>query len=136
MLNIAKLANACKYIILCYIGTIQGDLVPPSHFASSLQSGGAHSSIQVPATLPNISWIKSGVTSVPSGDANPANPWLAITQAQKEILELRKENQRIMMLQERASVDHLSDIRARYCHNMFLCGCTFCQPRRWKIGQY
>ncbi|XP_047462175.1 coiled-coil alpha-helical rod protein 1 [Mugil cephalus] len=93
--------------------SIHEDLIPPSHFASSLQPGGAHSSIQIPAKLPPISWINPGVTSVPSGDASPANPWLAIAQAQKEILELRKENQRIMMLQEMVSVDHLSDIRAR-----------------------
>ncbi|XP_044079620.1 coiled-coil alpha-helical rod protein 1 [Siniperca chuatsi] len=98
---------------------IQKDLVPPSHFASSVQSAGAHRGAQIPGTLPPISWINPGLTSVPSGDPSPANPWLAITQAQQEILELRKENQRIMMLQGdsrgrgRIPVDHPSDLRAR-----------------------
>ncbi|KAF1378733.1 hypothetical protein PFLUV_G00193580 [Perca fluviatilis] len=97
---------------------IQEDLVPPSHFASSVQSAGAHRGVQITGTLPPISWINPGVTSVPSGDPSPANPWLAITQAQQEILELRKENQRIMMIQGdsirgRIPMDHPSDHRAR-----------------------
>ncbi|XP_078122540.1 coiled-coil alpha-helical rod protein 1 isoform X2 [Sander vitreus] len=97
---------------------IQEDLVPPSHFASSVQSAGAHRGVQITGTLPPISWINPGVTSVPSGDPSPANPWLAITQAQQEILELRKENQRIMMLQGDSirgmiPMDHPSDLRAR-----------------------
>ncbi|XP_035846819.1 coiled-coil alpha-helical rod protein 1 isoform X1 [Sander lucioperca] len=97
---------------------IQEDLVPPSHFASSVQSAGAHRGVQITGTLPPISWINPGVTSVPSGDPSPANPWLAITQAQQEILELRKENQRIMMLQGdrirgMIPMDHPSDLRAR-----------------------
>ncbi|XP_071317341.1 coiled-coil alpha-helical rod protein 1 [Trachinotus anak] len=97
---------------------VQEDLVPPSHFASSVQSAGAHRGVQITGTPPSISWINPGVTSVPSGDPSPANPWLAITQAQQEILELRKENHRIMMLQEnrlrgRIPVDHPSDLRAR-----------------------
>ncbi|TDH04819.1 hypothetical protein EPR50_G00136380 [Perca flavescens] len=97
---------------------IQEDLVPPSHFASSVQSAGAHRGVQITGTLPPISWINPGVTSVPSGDPSPANPWLAITQAQQEILELRKENQRIMKIQGdsirgRIPMDHPSDHRAR-----------------------
>ncbi|XP_070773896.1 coiled-coil alpha-helical rod protein 1 [Enoplosus armatus] len=97
---------------------IQKDLVPPSHFASGVQSAEAHRGVQTPGTLPPISWINPGVTSVSSGDPSPTNPWLAITQAQQEILELRKENQRIMMLQGgsirgRIPVDHPSDLRAR-----------------------
>ncbi|XP_035482560.2 coiled-coil alpha-helical rod protein 1 isoform X2 [Scophthalmus maximus] len=96
----------------------QEDLVPPSHFASSIQSAGAHRCVQVTGTPPPISWTNPGVPSVPSGDPSPANPWLAITQAQQEILELRKENQRIMMLQEnsirgKTPVAHLSDPRGR-----------------------
>ncbi|XP_074467133.1 coiled-coil alpha-helical rod protein 1 [Sebastes fasciatus] len=96
----------------------QEELVPPSHFASSAQSAGAHRGVQIAGTPLPISWINPGVTSVPSGDPSPANPWLAITQAQQEILELRKENQRIMVLQGdsirgRIPVDHPSDLRAR-----------------------
>ncbi|XP_070699704.1 coiled-coil alpha-helical rod protein 1 [Pempheris klunzingeri] len=99
---------------------IQKDLVPPSHFASSVQSAGVNTGVQNPGTHPPpISWINPGLTSALSGDPSPANPWLAITQAQQEILELRKENQRIVMLQgestrERISVDQPSDLRARY----------------------
>uniref|UniRef100_A0A3B4UIA7 Coiled-coil alpha-helical rod protein 1 n=2 Tax=Seriola dumerili TaxID=41447 RepID=A0A3B4UIA7_SERDU len=97
---------------------VQEDLVPPSHFASSVKSAGAHRGIQSTGTPPPMSWINPGVTSIPSGDPSPTNPWLAITQAQQEILELRMENQQIMMLQEnsirgRIPVDHLSDLRAR-----------------------
>lgn len=74
-----------------------------------------------------MSWINTGVTSTPSGDPSPPNPWLAISQAQQEILELRKENQRIMMLQKdsirgRIPVDPPSDLKARYTNNVFLYG--------------
>ncbi|KAM9348605.1 coiled-coil alpha-helical rod protein 1 [Symphorus nematophorus] len=97
---------------------IQKDLVPPSHFTSSAQSSGPHRGVQIPGTVPPIAWINAGVTSVPSGDPSPASPWFAISQAQQEILELRKENQRIMILQEdsrrgRIPVDHTSDHRGR-----------------------
>ncbi|XP_034745829.1 coiled-coil alpha-helical rod protein 1 isoform X2 [Etheostoma cragini] len=97
---------------------IQEDLVPPSHFASSVQSAGAQRGVHVTGTLPPISWINPGVTSVPSGDPSPANPWLALSQAQQEILELRKENQRIVMMQGDSRrgmipIDHPSDLRAR-----------------------
>uniref|UniRef100_A0A3P8S0R3 Coiled-coil alpha-helical rod protein 1 n=1 Tax=Amphiprion percula TaxID=161767 RepID=A0A3P8S0R3_AMPPE len=98
--------------------TFQENLVPPSHFASNVQSIVAHRGVQIPATTPPISWVNSGATSVSSVDPAPANPWLAVTQAQQEILELKRENQRIMMLQggtirSGTSADHLSDIRAR-----------------------
>ncbi|XP_054482193.1 coiled-coil alpha-helical rod protein 1 [Anoplopoma fimbria] len=97
---------------------LQEDLVPPSHFTSSVQSAGAHRGVQPAGTPPTVSWINPGITSVQSGDPSPTNPWLAIAQAQQEILELRKENQRIMMLQGdsirgRKSVDPQSDLRAR-----------------------
>lgn len=123
MLHRARLTNACVHItiVLCYLGNIQEDLVPPSHFASSVRSAAVHRGVQNSGTPPPIPWLNPGVTSVtlPSGDPGTANPWLAITQAQQEILELRKENQRIMMLQGdstkgRMPVDDLSDLRARY----------------------
>lgn len=96
----------------------QEDLVPPSHFASSVQSAGAQRGVHSARNPPLNSWMNPSVTSVPSGDPSPANPWLAISQAQQEILELRKENQRIMMLQGdsirgRSPVDHPADLRAR-----------------------
>eukprot|EP00064_Thunnus_orientalis_P007077 superscaffoldBa00000766_g7096 len=97
---------------------IQDNLVPPSHFTSSVQPVGAHRGVQVSGTPPSISWINPNLSSAPSEDPGPANPWLAITQAQQEILELRKENQRMRILQRdsvrgRAPVDHPSDFRAR-----------------------
>lgn len=103
---------------LCHVnlGNIQDDLVPPSHFTSSVQSAGAQRGVQTAGKQPPFSWVKQGV---PSEDHSPANPWLAFTQAQQEILELRKENHRILMLQGdsirgKHSVDHPSDIMARY----------------------
>ncbi|KAK1883202.1 Coiled-coil alpha-helical rod protein 1 [Dissostichus eleginoides] len=94
---------------------IQDDLVPPSHFTSSVQSAGAQRGVQTAGKQPPFSWVKQGV---PSEDHSPANPWLAFTQAQQEILELRKENHRILMLQGDSIrgtnyVDHPSDIMAR-----------------------
>ncbi|XP_063342236.1 coiled-coil alpha-helical rod protein 1 isoform X1 [Pelmatolapia mariae] len=92
------------------------DLIPPSHFASSAHSAGANRCVQIPATQPPISWINQGMISAPSsGEPSPANPWLAINQAQQEILELRKENQRILMLQGDSirTPDYRSDCRAR-----------------------
>ncbi|KAK5887936.1 hypothetical protein CesoFtcFv8_016491 [Champsocephalus esox] len=94
---------------------IQDDLVPPSHFTSSVQSAGAQRGVQTAGKQPPFSWVKQGV---PSEDHSPANPWLAFTQAQQEILELRKENHRILMLQGdsirgKHSVDHPSDIMTR-----------------------
>ncbi|XP_030294927.1 coiled-coil alpha-helical rod protein 1 [Sparus aurata] len=99
--------------------TVQNDLVPPSHFASSVPFAGPHRAVQNPGATPTISWVSPVVASVPSGDPSPASPWLAISQAQQEILELRKENQRIMMLQGdsirgRIPVDDPSGPRTRF----------------------
>lgn len=120
----STLANEGAHIIiiLCYLGNNQKDLVPPSHFASSAQFAGPHRVVQIPGTTPPISWINPGVTS---GDPSFPNPWLAISQAQQEILELRKENQRIVMLQKdnirgRIPVHSPSDLRARYPKYVFL----------------
>ncbi|XP_037544025.1 coiled-coil alpha-helical rod protein 1, partial [Nematolebias whitei] len=92
---------------------IQGNLVPPSHFAATVPSSGSH---RPPGPSPPMSWYNPGPTS--AGDPLPAHAWLAISQAQQEILELKKENQRIMMLQGNimrgeTSVDHLSDHKMR-----------------------
>lgn len=99
-----------------YLGTIQGNLVPPSHFTATLPTSGSH---RPPGSSPPMSWFNPGPTS--AGDPLPANAWLAISQARQEILELKKENQRIMMLQGNisrgeTSVDHLSDHKMRYFH--------------------
>uniref|UniRef100_UPI0037E7D71B coiled-coil alpha-helical rod protein 1 n=1 Tax=Semicossyphus pulcher TaxID=241346 RepID=UPI0037E7D71B len=98
--------------------SIQKELIPPSHFTTTVQSAGAHRGAKIQDTSPPISWINPGITSVPSGDPCPANPWRAISQAQQEILELRRENQRIMMSQSenirgRIPADHQSDLRTR-----------------------
>lgn len=74
--------------ILYNLGNIQKDLVPPSHFA------GPHRVVQVQGTTPSMPWANS----VPSGDVSAPGPWSAIGQAQQEILELRKDNRRIMLL--------------------------------------
>lgn len=123
-----RVADACKHIdtVLFYEGETPEDLIPPSHFASSAHSAGTNRCVQMPATQPPISWINQGMISVPSsGEPSPANPWLAINQAQQEILELRKENQRILMLQGDSirTPDYRSDCRARYIHYMFYMVC-------------
>uniref|UniRef100_A0AAQ4PPE2 Coiled-coil alpha-helical rod protein 1 n=1 Tax=Gasterosteus aculeatus aculeatus TaxID=481459 RepID=A0AAQ4PPE2_GASAC len=96
---------------------IQEDLVPPSHFTSSLQSAGAHGGVQMAVTAPPDPWINPGMTSLQPGDPSPNNQWLAIRQARQENLDLRRENQRILMLQGGVSgrnpVDHQSDLRPR-----------------------
>ncbi|XP_030602462.1 coiled-coil alpha-helical rod protein 1 [Archocentrus centrarchus] len=95
---------------------IPEDLIPPSHFASSGHSTGANRCVQIPVTQPPSSWINPGIISAPSGDPIHANPWLALTQAQQEILELRKDNQKLLMLRGgsiRTAVDYQSDQRAR-----------------------
>ncbi|XP_068187183.1 coiled-coil alpha-helical rod protein 1 isoform X2 [Antennarius striatus] len=96
----------------------QQDLVPPSHFTSTVQFAGPQGGIQLPETTPPTSWRNTNKTSVPSEDPSPTNQWLAISQAQQEILELRKENQRMMMLREesrrgRIPVTHPSESSGR-----------------------
>nr|XP_046162419.1 coiled-coil alpha-helical rod protein 1 isoform X4 [Oncorhynchus gorbuscha] len=76
----------------------QRTLMPPSHFTASTQSA----SIIVPGTVTGrgttpIKWVTHATT--PPSDSGPANPWLTMAQAKKEILELHRENQRILMLQ-------------------------------------
>ncbi|CAB1352649.1 unnamed protein product [Coregonus sp. 'balchen'] len=76
----------------------QRTLMPPSHFTASTQSA----SITVPGTATGrgttpITWVTHATT--PPSDSGPANPWLTVAQAKQEILELHRENQRILMLQ-------------------------------------
>lgn len=73
-------------------------------------------------------------------DQSPLSPWLAISQAQQEILELRKENRRIMNLQKdgirgRIPADPSSDHRPRYPKYAFLCEeYRYCPSVDWHIG--
>ncbi|XP_055727234.1 coiled-coil alpha-helical rod protein 1 isoform X3 [Salvelinus fontinalis] len=76
----------------------QRTLMPPSHFTASTQSA----SIIVPGTVTGrgttpIKWVTHATT--PPSDSGPANSWLTMAQAKQEILELHRENQRILMLQ-------------------------------------
>ncbi|XP_074529279.1 coiled-coil alpha-helical rod protein 1 [Halichoeres trimaculatus] len=93
----------------------QKELIPPSHFASTTQSAGALKSAKVQDASAPMSWINPRTTSMPSGNPSPPNPWLAISRAQQEILELKRENQRIMMsqLENRGAVAQTSDHRTR-----------------------
>ncbi|XP_041656623.1 coiled-coil alpha-helical rod protein 1 isoform X2 [Cheilinus undulatus] len=98
---------------------VKKDLIPPSHFTSTVHPAGTHRSSKVQEASPPT-FINSGLTSAPSGSSNPENPWLAISQAQQEILELRRENQRLVMSQRENrgvgfAVDHPSDLRIRKC---------------------
>ncbi|XP_037124872.1 coiled-coil alpha-helical rod protein 1 isoform X2 [Syngnathus acus] len=85
----------------------QDDLVPPSHFASSVQ--GAKQAV---ATQPCISWMNSSVPAAPSTD-----PWLGFTKTHREILTQRKDDQYSMMLREnttgRTPEENVSDLRTR-----------------------
>ncbi|KAJ7995951.1 hypothetical protein DPEC_G00232030 [Dallia pectoralis] len=74
----------------------QSPLMPPSHFTASIQS----SPVTVPGCVRGqgtgpIAWGTLGTT--PS-DTCPASPWLSSAEAKQEMLELRRENQRIQML--------------------------------------
>lgn len=97
---------------------IQGDLMPPSHFASTVQSTEAQgASVTSPQPPPHMQWINQAITRMPPEDPKIVNPWLAITQTQQDVLEL-KEKQNIVMLQGKGrrgntSADHLSDGRTR-----------------------
>ncbi|XP_056141426.1 coiled-coil alpha-helical rod protein 1 [Lampris incognitus] len=90
---------------------IQTDLIPPSHFTSSVQATGMLRATQKQESTP-ISWLTPAIMPATPVDPSPANPWLALTQAQREILELQKENQRIMTLQA-DSTDHSADSGTR-----------------------
>lgn len=113
---IGLVTNACTYHLLDE-GNIPEDLIPPSHFASSSHSTGANRCVQIPTKKPPNSWINPGMISAPSEDSSLSNPWIALTQAQQEILELKRETQRLLMLQGgsiRTPLDYRADQRARY----------------------
>ncbi|XP_028322599.1 coiled-coil alpha-helical rod protein 1 isoform X2 [Gouania willdenowi] len=102
-----KLISPMDFTSPAITRSIQEDLVPPSHFASSLQSCGENrQSVHYPATLSSISWVIPGATSVSSGNIT-SNSRHAISQAQKEICELKQENQRLTRLQKGEQPLHL-----------------------------
>ncbi|XP_007563168.1 coiled-coil alpha-helical rod protein 1 [Poecilia formosa] len=97
---------------------IQEDLVPPSHFASTVPSTEAQraSGSTSQPHPPHMRWVNQAITGTPPGAPSILKPWLAITQTQQETFEMKKENQRIMTLRGnsrrgRMSADPLSDVR-------------------------
>lgn len=97
--------------------------MPPSHFASTVPSTEAQTasgSTSQPHP-PQMRWVNQAITRTPPGAPSIVKPWLAITPNQQEMFEMKKENQRIMMLQGnsrlgRMSADPLSDVGTRYFH--------------------
>ncbi|XP_038152504.1 coiled-coil alpha-helical rod protein 1 isoform X1 [Cyprinodon tularosa] len=101
--------------------SIQGDLMPPSHFASTIQPADAPGASGTPDLSqpppPHTPWVNPAVRRKPPEEPSAVTPWLAITQTQQEILNLKKENQRILMLRGdnsrgKTSADDRPDIRA------------------------
>lgn len=87
--------------------------MPPSHFESSAQV--PRRAAQLSGTAQASPWIRSAMTP---GDPRTPNPSLAISQAQ-EILELRRENERLMLLQKESPRENRpvlspSDSKTRY----------------------
>ncbi|XP_055082750.1 coiled-coil alpha-helical rod protein 1 [Periophthalmus magnuspinnatus] len=96
---------------------VQDNLVPPSHFASVSSAGAQISTTggKMPVTATPINWTKPSLTSLPTADHSQSSYWLAISQTQQEILELKKENQRLMVLQdENISRNKVIDYNPRY----------------------
>lgn len=88
--------------------------MPPSHFESSAHL--AHKAVQIPGTLQSSTWINSRITSE---DPRTPSQWLANSQTKQEIMELRKENQRLVMLlkekpKENLPVSSPSESKTRY----------------------
>ncbi|XP_020789245.2 coiled-coil alpha-helical rod protein 1 isoform X2 [Boleophthalmus pectinirostris] len=96
---------------------VQDNLVPPSHFASTVSSAGVQISAtggKMPVTAPPINWTKPSLASLPSTDHSHSSYWLVMSQTQQEILELKKENQRLMLLQnENLSRNKVRDYNPR-----------------------
>ncbi|KAK7925583.1 hypothetical protein WMY93_007893 [Mugilogobius chulae] len=95
---------------------VQEKLVPPSHFASTVPSAGAQRATggKMPATATPINWAKPSLTSLPTADHNHSSYWLAISQTQQEILELKKANQKLMMQPaENLNTNKVRDLSAR-----------------------
>ncbi|CAL8307858.1 unnamed protein product [Gadus morhua 'NCC'] len=83
-------------------GNIQKDLMPPSHFTSAVQTSSSVRRVQTSASVRGVHnqpAAESWSSAAGPGVSNPAAAWLAVSRAQGEVLELRKENQRLMMLQ-------------------------------------
>ncbi|CAL8401534.1 unnamed protein product [Boreogadus saida] len=83
-------------------GNLQKDLMPPSHFTSAVQPSSSVRGVQTSASVRGVHnqpAAESWSSAAGPGVSNPAAAWLAVSRAQGEVLELRKENQRLMMLQ-------------------------------------
>ncbi|CAL8281411.1 unnamed protein product [Arctogadus glacialis] len=83
-------------------GNIQKDLMPPSHFTSAVQPSSSVRGVQTSASVRGVHnqpAAESWSSAAGPGVSNPAAAWLAVSRAQGEVLELRKENQRLMTLQ-------------------------------------
>ncbi|XP_046906470.1 coiled-coil alpha-helical rod protein 1 isoform X2 [Hypomesus transpacificus] len=89
-----KLNAPCDFVASTATRADHKDLMTPSHFTASFQSTSiaVPGATRAPGTTP-LTWV------TPAPTTQTMDPWLAINQAKQEILELRKENQRIMMLQ-------------------------------------
>nr|XP_057944020.1 coiled-coil alpha-helical rod protein 1 isoform X2 [Doryrhamphus excisus] len=86
----------------------QNDLVPPSHFASSVQAA-----VRPPGDHITFPWMKPSVPLAP-----PKDPWLVLTQIQQDVSTLSKENQCTVVLRGhniggRTPEDNPSDLRTR-----------------------
>lgn len=96
-------------------------LMPPSHFASSAQFAGPNRIPSAFETTHSLRRVNRGATS---GDPASFHPWLALSQPQQEIMEGRRENQRIKMLhldgaRGSSPVDAISDILRARCVAVF-----------------
>ncbi|XP_062392823.1 coiled-coil alpha-helical rod protein 1 [Sardina pilchardus] len=109
-----KLTSPADFISTNVGRDTQRNLMPPSHFISSHQStsasggqlssgpatGGHHIT---PSSLPGLQ--RFGATAIPWTPLSttvPGDPWLAIAQTNKEILQLCEENQRLKEKRDRS----------------------------------
>ncbi|KAG5284188.1 hypothetical protein AALO_G00023890 [Alosa alosa] len=110
-----KLTSPADFISTNVGRDTQRNLIPPSHFITNHQSTSASIPGQLssgpvtgahhftPSSLPGPQ--RFGATTVPwtlPSTTVPGDPWLAIAQTNKEILELREENQRLKEKRDRS----------------------------------
>ncbi|XP_061559273.1 coiled-coil alpha-helical rod protein 1 isoform X2 [Phycodurus eques] len=98
------------------------DLVPPSHFASSVQAARLAA-----GTQPCVSWMNSSVSTAP-----PKDLWLGLPQTRREISTQREENHCTKMLRGsktsgKTPEEKASDLRTRSSERGY-------QLSRWEEG--
>ena len=99
MLKLVKGALKCAFHLRIlrksklYSVNLQKDLMPPSRFTFAAQTSASVRGVH------NQPGVESWSSAAGPGVSSPAAVWLAVSRAQGEVLELRKENQRLMMLQ-------------------------------------